>query len=97
MAADIFFVNGIPFFISLSCNITLTVVIHIKDIKPITIFKALKEIYMYYLKCVFQITTLHVDVKIAPLQALIQDIPGGQRVNLSSASEHVTETERQIR
>ena len=46
---------------------------------------------MYYLKCVFQIKTLHVDVKIAPLQALIQDMPGGPRVNLSSASEHVTD------
>ena len=32
---------------------------------------------MYYLKCGFQITTSHVESKFAPLQALIQEIPGG--------------------
>ena len=47
-----------------------------------TIFKYFKEIYMYYLKRGFQITTLHVDGEFAPLQALIQDIPVGLRVNL---------------
>ena len=67
-----------------------------EDIKSITLFKALKEIYMYYLKHIFHITTLHVDVKFSPLQELIQEMPGGPRVNLSSASEHVTEIERRI-
>ena len=52
---------------------------------------------MYYLKRGFQITTLHVDNEFAPLRALIQDIPGGVRVNLASFSEHVSEIERQIR
>ena len=42
MIAEIFFINGIPFFISLSCNITFTTVIHIEDIKSITIFKVFK-------------------------------------------------------
>ena len=46
---------------------------------------------MYYLKRVFQIRTLHMDVKFAQLQALIQEIPSGPRVNLASASEHVTD------
>ena len=41
MTADIFFVNGIPFFF-LRRNITFTAIRHIEDIKPITIFKALK-------------------------------------------------------
>ena len=45
----------------------------------------------------FQITTLHVDIEFAPLQALIQDMPGGPRVNLESASGHFTDIERQIR
>ena len=51
---------------------------------------------MYYLKRDFQITTLHVDSDFAPLQALIQEMPGGPRVNPESSSEPVTEIERQI-
>ena len=42
MTADIFFVNGIPFFIFLSCNITVTAVIHLYDIKSITVSKCFK-------------------------------------------------------
>ena len=42
---------------------------------------------MYSLKLGFQITTLHVDGKFVALQALIQEMPGIQRVNLESASE----------
>ena len=52
---------------------------------------------MYYLKCGFKITTLHVDGEFSILQALTQEIPVWPRVNLSSASEHVTEIEIQIR
>ena len=51
---------------------------------------------MYYLKRGFQITTLHVDGEFAPLQSLIHVMSGKVRVNLESASEHVTEIERQI-
>ena len=51
---------------------------------------------MYDLKHGFQITTLHVDGEFAPLQALIKEIPGGVRVNLESASEHVTDIYRRI-
>ena len=42
MTADILFVNGIPFFIFMSCNITVTTVIHIYDIKAITVSKDFK-------------------------------------------------------
>ena len=51
---------------------------------------------MYYLKRGFQITTLHVYGEFAPLQSLIQEMTGGTRVNLASASEHVPGKERQI-
>ena len=78
-------------FISPSRNITFTVASHLPDRKSITIFKAFKEIYIYYLKCGFKITTLHVDVEFAPLHALIHDIPGGPILNLASASEHANE------
>ena len=94
MTAYIFFVNGIPFFISLGRNITFTVAIHIENRKYITTFKYFNKIYMYDLKRGFKITTLHVDDEFSPLQELIQEILGGLRVNLASDSEHVPEIER---
>ena len=67
ITVEIFFIIGIPFFILLSCNITFTTTRYLDVRKSITIFKALKEIYMYYLKRSFQIITLHVDVEFVPL------------------------------
>ena len=49
---------------------------------------------MYYLKYGLQLKTLHVDGEFAPLQALIQEMPGGTRVNLESASELFPDRER---
>ena len=48
---------------------------------------------MYYLKIGFRITTLHVDGEFAPIQVLIQQMPGETRVNLASSSGHVTSIE----
>ena len=48
---------------------------HLDDIKAITMFKSFKEMYMYYLKRGFRITTLHVDGEFAALQALIHEVP----------------------
>ena len=64
-------------FIFCSCNITLTAVIYIEDIKSITILKVFKEVYMYYLKRGFQIKTLNIDDEFAPLLTLILEMPGG--------------------
>ena len=96
MTADVFFINGIPFFISLSYNIILTAVKLLTDRKDNTLFNYFKEIYMYYIKRGFLTTILHVDGKFSILQALIHKITGGPRVNLSSANEDVPNIERQI-
>ena len=63
---------------------------NITERKPNTIFKYFKEIYIYYIKHGFQITTLHVNDKFSPLQELIHGIPVRPRVNLASANENVT-------
>jgi hypothetical protein len=97
MSADIFFVNKIPFFLTLSRKICFTAVNHLTDRKVKTIFSAYEEIHKFYLNRGFRITTLLVDGEFAPLQVLIQSMPGGPRVNLTSASEHVPEIERRIR
>ena len=61
LTADIFFVNKIPFFLLLSRKIYLTAATHLKSRKVAEIYKAFKEIYVYYLQWNFRITVLHVD------------------------------------
>ena len=97
LTADIFFVNKIPFFLTLSRRICFTAVNHLSDRTIPQIFKAFKEIYQYYLHRGFRITTVHADGEFAPLTALIESMPGGPQVNLASSNEHVPEIERRIR
>jgi Reverse transcriptase (RNA-dependent DNA polymerase) len=94
---DIFFVNKIPFFLTLSRKICFTAVNHLMDRTVPEIFKAFKEIYQYYLHRGFRITTVHADGEFSPLKTLIESIPGGPMVNLASRNEHVPEIERRIR
>jgi hypothetical protein len=96
LITDIFFVNKIPFFLTLSQNICVTDVNHLADRTILQIFKAFKEIYQYYLQRGFHITTVHADGEFAPLKTLIEAMPGGPMVNLASANEHVPEIERRI-
>ena len=59
LTADMWFVNSIPLFLTLSKKILFTAVDNISSRKVDTIFKAFKEIYSYYMKSGFHITTLH--------------------------------------
>ena len=97
MIADIFFINRITRFIYLGRNIIFIALIYLSDRKSIAIFKAFKQIYMYYSKHGFWITTLHVDGEFAPLQSLIYKMSVGSRVNLESASENFLEIKKQTR
>jgi hypothetical protein len=49
LTCDIFFVNKVPFFITLSRKICFTAVNHLADQKVKNIYKAFKEIYKFYL------------------------------------------------
>ena len=97
LTMDIFFVNKIPFLLTLSRKICFTAVNHLSSRSTRQIFEAFKEIYLYYLQRGFRITTVSADGEFAPLQAFIESLPGGPRVNLASANEHVPEIERRIR
>ena len=50
LTIDIFFVNSIPFFITLSRAIYFTMVTHLPDQSLGEIFKALKGIFYYFLQ-----------------------------------------------
>jgi hypothetical protein len=96
LTTDIFFVNKIPFFLTLSRKICFTAVNHLADRTVPHIFKAFKDMYQYYLHRGFHIKTVHADGEFAPLKTLIEAMPGGPMVNLASANDHVPEIERRI-
>ena len=58
LSIDVFFVNKIPFFMTLSRKICFSTVTHLANRKISTIFAALKSIFMYYLQKGFQIMTI---------------------------------------
>jgi hypothetical protein len=97
MTTIIFFVNTIPFFLTLSHKICFTAVNNLADRTVPQLFKAFEEMYQYYLQRIFHITTVHADGEFTPLKILIESIPGGPMVNLESATEHVPAIERRIR
>jgi hypothetical protein len=89
LTTGIFFVNKIPFFLTLSRKVCFTAFNHIADRTIPQIFKAFKEMYQYYLQHGFHITTVHADGEVAPLKTLIETMPGEPMVNLASANDHV--------
>jgi hypothetical protein len=97
LTCDIFFVNTIPFFISLSRRICFTGTSHLKDRSVEEVMKAVKEINMFYMGRGFQIRTIHADGEFEVFKPLIESLPGGPRLNLATAKEHVPEIERRIR
>jgi hypothetical protein len=86
MSIDIFFVNKIPFFITLSRKICFTTVTHLTNRKTATIFSEFKSIFMYYLQKGFQIVTVTADNEFAPLAELMYELPGAPALNLTSAN-----------
>jgi len=97
LAIDIFFVNKIPFFGTLSRNICFTTVTHLANRTLRTIFNAFRGIYNYYYTRGFRITTVMADGEFAALQTLFTDIYGAPNINLTAANEHEPFIERRIR
>ena len=85
---DLFFVNGIPFFLSLSRKIYFIGVSHLPGRSKKHIFQAFKGLSIFYIHHGFRITTVHSDGKFAPLKPMIEGMPGGGYVNITAANEH---------
>jgi hypothetical protein len=94
ITANLFSVNKIPFFLTLSCKICFTAINHLTDRTVPQRIKAFKETYQYFLQRGFRIAMVHADGEFAPLKVLIESLPGGPLVNLASPDEHVPEIER---
>ena len=94
---DILFVNEIPFFLSLSRQIYFTGLSHLPDRSKKQIFQDFKELFIFYIRHGFRITTVHYNGKFAPLKPMIKGMPGGPYVNVTAANEHAPDIKQRIR
>jgi hypothetical protein len=97
LTMDIFFVNQIPFFVTLSRSLYFTTVTHLPNRSLGEIFKALKGIFYYYLQRGFRVTFITGDGEFASLEQFTNLLVGAPRLNLTSANEHEPFIERRIR
>jgi hypothetical protein len=96
LSINIFFVNKIFFFLSLSHVIYYTSTLHLANCKVGTIFQAFKVIFVYYLCRGFCIININANSKLEPLKPLIEALPSAPTVNLSAKSEHIADIEHHI-
>jgi hypothetical protein len=63
LSRDVFFLNKIPFLLTLSRKIYITTVNHLTDRTVLQVLKAFREIYQYYLHRGFCVTVvdMHID------------------------------------
>ncbi len=97
LTIDIFFVNSIPFFVTLSQVLYFTTVTHLPDRSLGQIFKALKGIFYYYLQQGFRVTFITRDGEFASLKQFTNLLMGAPCLNLMSANEHEPFIEHRIR
>ncbi len=88
LAINIFFMNKIPFFLTLSRVLHFTTVTHLHNRSLDQIFKALKGIFYYYLQQGFHMTFIMGDGEFASLEQFTNLLMGAPWLNLTSANEH---------
>jgi len=97
LAMDIFFVCGVPFFLTLSRKLDFAAATHLVNRKLETIYAAFKENCAFYAKRGFKVTTVHADGEFEPVKKLADADKDCPTINLTSKGEHVGEIERRIR
>ena len=70
---------------------------HLKGQTAAITFDAFKTIFRFYLQQGFRIQIVHADGEFGALKDIIQNMPAGPRVNLTSTNKNVPEIERRIR
>jgi Reverse transcriptase (RNA-dependent DNA polymerase) len=95
LAADIFFINTIPFFATISEHIKFTTTEHIQSRKLQQLVQAFRNTKAIYTARGFNVHTALMDGEFAPLRHYLAEHQ--VQLNLTSANEHVPRIERQIR
>ncbi len=88
LTINIFFVNKIPFILTLSRVLYFTTVTHLPNRSLDQIFKALKGIFYYYLQQGFHVTFITGDGEFASIEQFTNLLMGAPQLNLTSANKH---------
>jgi hypothetical protein len=88
LTIDIFFMNKIPFFLTLSRVLYFTTVTHLPDRSLDQIFKVLRGIFYYYLHQGFHATFITGDGEFASIEQFTNMLMGAPWLNLTSANKH---------
>ena len=94
LVADVMFVNGLPFFVTLSRNIRFATVQFVPRRTANDLSNVLNEVLMLYKRAGFICQTALMDGEFEKLKAKLSD---KIVINISSKNEHVAEIERKIR
>ena len=95
LAGDVMKVNGVPFLVTISCELKFGTTQHLKNQFMKTILAAIKEVNGIYRRRGFVITTMSMDGQFDSLTADLMDM--GIALNSASNDEHVPVAERRIR
>jgi hypothetical protein len=95
LSADVFFVNTIPFFTSISRNIKFTTSENIPTRTASQLVQSMRHVLAIYKKRGFHVDHAMMDGEFAPLKAPMLAL--GVSLNITLANEHVPEIERRIR
>ena len=90
LSADVFFVNTIPFFTSISKDIKFTTTENIPTRTAKQLVTAFKHVLAIYKKRGFHVETALMDGEFAPLKAELLEM--GVHLNITSANKHVRQT-----
>ena len=95
ISADIFYIDGAMFFMTISCHLQFKTVNSIDSKKHDVIFKCFSQVIHLYKKRGFIVSTVISDHEFQPLSRRLLEV--GATLNASTADEHAPEIERAIR
>ncbi len=93
MAADVFFVDGMAFLITVSWHIKFITAKHLQIRMAMSLCKHLEWVGQVYARAGFMVRTILMDGEFEKVKNCMQNI----ECNTTAAKEHVSEAERAIR
>ena len=92
IAGDVFFVNKIPFFATISCHLKFTTVQSLQNRTHVQLTECVKTVKHMYANRGFKVNTALMDGEFEPLRDNMTELDVG--LNTTAANEHVPEIER---
>jgi hypothetical protein len=94
LAADVMFVDSVPFLVSVSCNINLITIVHTPSPRTASsLGSLLQRIVCVYARAGFTVQLILMDIEFNKVQDHVPMLD----LNTTAASKHVGDIERQIR